>query len=1073
LKSGGFMPDVQIRETVNMSDNFVNCIKSFIDAPCDYRPATMWFWNDDIKEEEITFQLEKFLEQGIYDFFVNAVWGTTIEYLSPRYFELVKHTVKEAKRLGMRYWIYDEFNWPSGVAGGYLLKEEPWTRGKILHAAVEPVFPGRNIKLKLEGEFVAAQLVYDGDPRSVVDITSDVDIEMEDDGFVLNYQSNSPVDSVIYIFHSCLQKSVLAAAMWGKYSWNQEGYVDTFNPEAIKRFLDYTHEKYKEAVGDEFGKTVVGVFTDEVCVSSPFDLGEGRIPWSDNFRDEFIKKYGYDIVDYLYALFAKPASTDELKARFNFWRLVAELLRRNYIDQAYNWCDKNGLLYTGHFDGEESLVWHMYQSGDIFELIENMHVPGIDSIFSRDRVDDENFNIAGKILNSAARFFDRSRTLCETYTGSSWKLRLDEMRRIANRLLVLGVNMIQYMGSYYSLDGGRKGMPLCYPPTHSYNNPLFRHYGSLGESISRTAYLSGQTKGCGRILVLLPQAAVYELSDTSENLFNYQKDSFSVNKYDRTVFGTVNALLELNIEFDIGYEGMADEVEISNGIVSFRGCQYDCVILPMMGYCTSGVASMAREIADSGVKTIFINEIPEKEVDTGNNTGLAQAFGLEEQLKYVQDGAYNGTRHNIWLIKAEKVNRSENGEYKKALLNVLGEEYIVLNLKHDGGIYSCHRRNKDMDVFFIANDRWEPVKVSGQIPEGMHAIFLDPDTGERWDVPLKDAGIFDVELNACEIMVIVCIKDCKMAGEAQGMLKSKPRVAMCFENAFSGDVLKLADGWSFEAEGGNILMPSYKFIPGSIIDDKIAGNCIDGELERLLDQLDEKDLIQCYGCDFPGGLGIAFGSRYAVLWEFYIDELPPKLSLFIETGELRSLYLNGIKIDGQIEKVKLWGINNGSVDVTSVVRKGYNKLLIVAEMPKWAMPHKIPTSFLYGEFLVDEGRIISKRTDIKPLPWNNQGYPYFSGNGIYRTDVQINCKFSKALIRLDTQDAVNIFVNGKLAAKRLWPPYEADITEFLREGDNRIELEFTSTYANLMGCPMDSGLYNPPEIILFEGGDGK
>jgi len=398
---------------------------------------------------------------------------------------------------------------------------------------------------------------------------------------------------------------------------------------------------------------------------------------------------------------------------------------------------------------------------------------------------------------------------------------------------------------------------------------------------------------------------------------------------------------------------------------------------------------------------------------------------------------------------------------------VLGDEYVVLNLKHDGGIYSCHRRNEDMDVFFIANDRWETVKVSGQIPKGMQAVFLDPDTGERWDISLDDTEKFDVELAACEIMVIVCFKDCNLASEALDMLKVKPRITGCSGNALSSYVLELADGWSFEAEGGNILMPSYKLIPGSIAD-RITDNCVDGEVERLLDQLNVKDLIPCNGCDFPGGHGIAFGSRYAVLWEFFIDELPAKLSLFIETGELCALYLNGIKLDERIEKEKLWGINNGSVDVTSIVRKGRNRLLISAEMPDWAMPHKIPTSYLYGEFLIEGRRIIKRRNDIKPLPWNNQGYTYFSGNAIYRTEVQISRKFSKALIRLDTRDAVNIFVNGRLAAKRLWPPYEADITEFLGEGSNKIELEFTSTYANLMGCPMDSGLYRAPEIILFE-----
>lgn len=1045
-----------------MSGNAAAYIENFIGAPREYRPATMWFWNDDIREEEITFQLEKFLEQGIYDFFVNAIWGTTVEYLSLRYFELVKYTVQEAKRLGMKYWIYDEFNWPSGIAGGYLLKEEPWTRGKILHAAVEPVFPGRNIRLRLDGDFVAAQLVYEGDSRIVEDITEKVNISKEQDSFVLTYKSNSPADSVMYIFHSCLQKSVLAAAMWSKYSWNQEGYVDTFNPEAIRKFLDYTHKKYKKAVGDEFGKTVAGVFTDEVCISSPFDLGEGRIPWGDGFMKEFTESYGYDIGSKLYALFVKPVGAEEFKARFDFWKLVTGLLRKNYIDQAYNWCEENGLLYTGHFDGEESLVWHMYQSGDIFELMEHMHIPGIDSILSRDRVDDENFNVAGKILNSAARFFNRSRTLCETYTGSTWKLRLDEMRRIANRLLLLGVNMIQYMGSYYSLDSGRKCMPLCYPPSHSYNNPLFRHYGKLGESISRTAYLSGQTKACGRVLLLLPQAAVYEFSDAFENLFNYLKEDFSVFKYDSIISGTVNALLELNIEFDIGYEGMADKVEVSDGKAIYRGCGYDCVILPMMGYCTSGVVRMAQKTADCGITTIFINEVPDREVDTGNITGLAKALCLEGKLDSCLEDAQNGAKDNVWFIKTEKLKRADNKKYREALLKVLGDGHVILKLEHDGGIYSCHRRNEDIDVFFIANDRWEQVNICGQIPEGMQAVFLNPDTGKRWEVLPDVDNKFRIELAACEIMIIACFKENQLTDEALGMLEVEPRIA-----GLSGDRIDLSDGWSFQPDGGNILVPVYKLIPHSL-DGRTSEFCTEDEVKSLSDRLAGAEMIPCIGYDLPGGNEIAFGSSYAVLWEFYAEYLPADLSLFIETGDLRNLYLNGVKLNERIKKERLWGINNGRVDITSIVKKGCNKLLLTAELPDWAMPHKIPFSCIYGDFLVAGGRIEKKENNIKPLPWNSQGYPHFSGNAFYRTDVQVNEKFRKALIRLDTRDAVNIYVNGRLAAKRLWPPYEADITAFLEKGSNKIELEFTGTYANMMGCPVESGLFKAPEIILLE-----
>ncbi len=89
---------------------FKKYIATFKNPPREFRPVSMWFWCDDMRKDEITFQLEEFKKQGMNDVFVNAVWGIGVEYLSDEYFEYVKYCVDECKRLGMNYWIYDEFN---------------------------------------------------------------------------------------------------------------------------------------------------------------------------------------------------------------------------------------------------------------------------------------------------------------------------------------------------------------------------------------------------------------------------------------------------------------------------------------------------------------------------------------------------------------------------------------------------------------------------------------------------------------------------------------------------------------------------------------------------------------------------------------------------------------------------------------------------------------------------------------------------------------------------------------------------------------------------------------------------
>ena len=46
---------------------------------------------------------------------------------------------------------------------------------------------------------------------------------------------------------------------------NKTSYVDLMNPEAVRAFLNCTHEQYKKACGKYFGKEIPGIFTDEPC----------------------------------------------------------------------------------------------------------------------------------------------------------------------------------------------------------------------------------------------------------------------------------------------------------------------------------------------------------------------------------------------------------------------------------------------------------------------------------------------------------------------------------------------------------------------------------------------------------------------------------------------------------------------------------------------------------------------------------------------------------------------------------------------------------------------------------------
>jgi hypothetical protein len=89
---------------------------------------------------------------------------------------------------------------------------------------------------------------------------------------------------------------------------------------------------------------------------------------------------------------------------------------------------------------------------------------------------------------------------------------------------------------------------------------------------------------------------------------------------------------------------------------------------------------------------------------------------------------------------------------------------------------------------------------------------------------------------------------------------------------------------------------------------------------------------------------------------------------------------------------------------------------------------------------------------------NNTGQKLSYSDGVYRTVFQAK-RGENIRLCFDTPDAVRLSVNGCEVCTRLWQPLSAEIGEFLQDGENCIELVLTVPGANLLGKPVDFGLY--------------
>src|SRR5690606_35654911 len=112
---------------------------------------------------------------------------------------------------------------------------------------------------------------------------------------------------------------------------------------------------------------------------------------------------------------------------------------------------------------------------------------------------------------------------------------------------------------------------------------------------------------------------------------------------------------------------------------------------------------------------------------------------------------------------------------------------------------------------------------------------------------------------------------------------------------------------------------------------------------------------------------------------------------------------------------------------------------------------------------VDGDRIVDRPARIRTGDWTAQGYPYFSGTGVYRGSVDVPSEWlgsGRVFLEADCgEDVLDVRFNGGDSRVAPWHPYRIEVTDDLREGANDVEIRVTNTLMNILeGIKHPSGL---------------
>lgn len=403
---------------------FVDKIK---EASKEYGGLPFWSWNDKLNKDELLRQIRNMKDIGFNGFFMHARGGLKTEYCSNEWYDCVRVCVEEAKKLNMEAWAYDENGWPSGFAGGKLLKDES------------------NFVKFLEYSIGG----FDENAFAVYSLKDNMPVRVF-----------APIDTDKYI---------------NIYKRASSSYVDVMDEAIVKKYIDTTHEEYKKELNDDFGTNMPGFFTDEP------QYYRYATAWSDTFLTEFEKTYSYSVFDVLPALFIDFEGAMEL--RYDYWALCHKKYTESFAKQIYDWCDKNGAQLTGHTIEETSMAFQMCCSGGVMPFYEYEHIPGMDHL-GRD-VRDE---LAPKQLGSVAAQLGKKKVLTESFALCGWAVSPIELRRVLNWQFVSGVNLLCTHLYPYSERGERKyDYPAHYSehlPWSSYLKDFNNYFANLGAALS-------------------------------------------------------------------------------------------------------------------------------------------------------------------------------------------------------------------------------------------------------------------------------------------------------------------------------------------------------------------------------------------------------------------------------------------------------------------------------------------------------------------------------------------------------------------------------------------------------------
>ncbi|WP_165842207.1 glycosyl hydrolase [Paenibacillus xerothermodurans] len=1082
-------------------------MQQFENPSAEYRIHPFWFWNGAMEDDEIRRQIAEMSDKGVGGFFLCARQGLTIPYLSQAWFEKVRMAVEAAKSHNMHVWLYDEYPYPSGIAGGEVILQHPEAKHVTLEHRTVRAKGGERLSIELPWGRVlyakAAPVQADGAIawQQAIDIASHIG-NIQADPVFQKTGLTAYTQKRFFTYRTVLQLVwEVPPGEWEVTVFQEKEiedfkyygtFVDPCNREAMETFIRLTHDRYVPVVGDHFGDTVKGMFTDEIGLL-------GRIPWSPHIAAEFEARNGYSLLAQLPAL-VDGSYGDAAKVRYDYYQTVHLLLREAYHEKVHDWCERNGLEYVAEVPAVRLTTQ------------KHSHVPGGDSAHEKlgrslDWVLRKYYGSIRanpKMVSSLSRQLGRTRNLIECFHSVGWSMTLQDARWMIDRLAALGTNFFNFHAFYYTMDALAKHDA---PPSQFLQNPYWKHFRLLGDYTGRLSYLMSVGKADVRIALLDPVTSMWTHMGNPFHSFDYsgndgdEKSRLELLKRDWADIGV--GLLKHRFDYDHLDPELLAEADVTGGTIALGHAAYTVLIIPPVTNLEAAAWQTIRAFLEAGGTVISVGLLPYDVIEAGSPDetegmlvfGVAQppasaywagtrAAAAGEADAAAQQAAAQGPSGGAYFLPVS----AECGVAGLlpplvALLDEVEPRPVTVDAEADAQCFLMQTRlmGDGSAVVFISNQEGAEQQVSITVAaerlfskeaaagcSGLRASLLDLETGGSHPLSVQRCAA-DARWQAKLTLAPYEAQLVKLEADS-GDAASAPSTDNTAVSSAWQLRIDAAAAWDISPETKNVVR----------FDDFLLSTGENGEgpewpvktktfIDQCSDLAENRSFAvrmqQTFGT--PMRVNMAYPVSCIYRAEFVAGTVPADCELFMDQSAIAGdwlLYINGEQVNrDRFAAAEVYDHRNIAAPIADLLRTGTNEIKVqVVIAHDW--DGVTDPLYIRGSFGVSFGNdggpvLVEAPRKVNAIEGDPViGYPYYAGQLSYRRMIEVPEKPDTERFELvfggwdpHFHDCMEVLINGRSLGVRPWTPYRwTGAVEWLREGSNALEVRVTNTLVGLL-----------------------